>query len=105
VLRLSASSVGSASSIRRSSLGSGTPSARPTGILWEVDETKPTAKYIPRQRRTIIDPHAAMALRLLILTGARLREILGLKWEYVDMERGLLFLPDSKTGRKTIVLN
>jgi integrase len=44
-------------------------------------------------------------LRLLILTGARLREILGLKWEYVDMERGLLFLPDSKTGRKTIVLN
>jgi integrase len=28
-----------------------------------------------------------------------------LKWEYVDMERGLLFLPDSKTGRKTIVLN
>jgi integrase len=34
-----------------------------------------------------------------------LREILGLRWEYVDVERGLLFLPDSKTGQKTIVLN
>ena len=41
----------------------------------------------------------------MILTGARLREILHLKWEYVDFERGLLLLPESKTGRKTIVLN
>jgi integrase len=41
----------------------------------------------------------------LILTGARLREILHLRWEHVDLERGLLFLPDSKTGKKAIVLN
>src|SRR4029077_20125805 len=79
--------------------------AETTGILWEVDETKPTAKHIPRQRRTILDPHAATALRLLILTGARLREILHLKWEHVDVERGLLLLPDSKTGKKAIMLN
>jgi len=39
------------------------------------------------------------------LTGARLREILGLRWEYVDLERGLFLLPDSKTGRKAIILN
>lgn len=44
------------------------------------------------------------ALRLLLFTGARLREILNLRWESVDLERGMLFLPDSKTGRKTIVL-
>jgi integrase len=43
-------------------------------------------------------------LRLLILTGARLREILDLRWDHVDLQRGLLFLPDSKTGKKTIVL-
>lgn len=86
-------------------LGDAIREAETTGILWEVDVTKPTAKHIPRHRRTIIDPHAATALRLLILTGARLREILGLKWKYVDIERGLLLLPDSKTGRKTIVLN
>jgi integrase len=44
-------------------------------------------------------------LRLLLFTGARLREILHLKWENVDLERGLLFLADSKAGRKTLVLN
>jgi len=43
-------------------------------------------------------------LRLLLFTGARLREILHLKWEYYDASRGLLILPDSKTGQKTIVL-
>lgn len=45
------------------------------------------------------------ALRLLLFTGARLREILNLRWEHVDLERGLLLLPDSKTGKKTITLN
>jgi integrase len=38
-------------------------------------------------------------------TGARLREILHLRWEHVDVGRGLLLLPDSKAGRKSIVLN
>lgn len=45
-----------------------------------------------------------VALRLILFSGARLREILHLRWENVDLERGMLFLPDSKTGRKTIVL-
>lgn len=45
------------------------------------------------------------ALRLLLFTGARLSEILHLRWEHVDVERGLLLLPDSKTGRKAITLN
>ena len=38
-------------------------------------------------------------------TGCGLREILHLKWEQVDFERGLLFLPESKTGKKTVILN
>jgi integrase len=42
---------------------------------------------------------------LLIPTGARLRETLNLRWEWVDLERGLPLLPDGKTGRKCIVLN
>jgi integrase len=77
------------------------------GLPYGVDETKPKAKHAPKaeNRRTVIGPHAAAALRLLIFTGARLREILGLKWEWVDLERGLLLLPDSKTGKKAIVLN
>jgi integrase len=34
-----------------------------------------------------------------------LREILHAKWEYVDFERGFLNLPDSKIGKKAIVLS
>jgi integrase len=87
-------------------LGDAIREAETTGIPWELDEKKPTAKHVPKTvRHTCIGLHAAAALRLLILTGARLREILNLRWDYVDIERGLLLLPDSKTGRKTIVLN
>lgn len=49
--------------------------------------------------------HALAAIRLLILTGARLNEILTLKWEYVSFDQARLSLPDSKTGFKFIGLN
>ena len=41
-------------------------------------------------------------IRLLLLTGCRLNEILTLKWEHVDLENNALHLPDSKTGEKTV---
>src|SRR5690606_7939875 len=44
------------------------------------------------------DVQAVAAIRLLLLTGARAGEILGARWEHVDWERGVLRLPDSKTG-------
>ncbi len=50
-------------------------------------------------------PHAVAAIRLLVLTGCRLREILHLRWEDVDLEKRLLRLPDSKTGAKLVYLN
>jgi integrase len=53
----------------------------------------------------LTDPHAVAAIRLLILTGARVREILDAKWEHVDIERGVIFLVDSKTGRKPVYLS
>jgi integrase len=88
-------------------LGDAIREAETVGIPWQVDTTKPTAKHAPKEknRRTVIGQHPAAAIRLLILTGARLREILHLRWEHVDLERGLLSLPDSKTGKKAIVLN
>jgi integrase len=49
-------------------------------------------------------PCALAAIRLLILTGCRLSEILSLRWEWVDEEQACLRLPDSKTGAKTIPL-
>jgi integrase len=77
------------------------------GLPYEVDDQNPKSKHArkPDNRRSVLDPHAAAALRLLIFTGARLREILKLRWAWVDLERGLLLLPDSKTGKKAIVLN
>ncbi len=88
-------------------IGAALREAETVGIPWKVDEAQPNAKHLPKpeNRRTVLGPHAAAAIRLLILTGARLREILHLKWEHIDFGRGLLLLPDSKTGRKTIVLN
>jgi integrase len=88
-------------------LGVAVREAETRGLPYPVDETKPKAKHAPKEahRRTKIGPHAAAAVRLLVLTGARLREILHLKWAHVDLQRGLLLLPDSKTGKKAIVLN
>jgi len=43
-------------------------------------------------------------IRLLIFTGCRKSEILTLKWEEVDFENCCLRLPDSKTGKKVVVL-
>lgn len=51
------------------------------------------------------EPAAALlALRLLLLTGMRLGEVLTLRWENVDLEHGMLHLTDSKTGQKTVAL-
>ena len=50
-------------------------------------------------------PSVLAAIRLLIFTGARLSEILELRWDQVDFERACLRLPDSKSGAKTIHLS
>ena len=77
------------------------------GLPFYVDESRANVKHAPKfeNRQTKLDPFAAAAIRLLILTGARLREILHARWREFDIERGALFLPDSKTGRKTIYLS
>lgn len=51
-----------------------------------------------------LNPHGLAIIRLLVLTGARRREIETLHWDEVRIERGLLELRDSKTGAKTINL-
>jgi len=42
---------------------------------------------------------AAAALQLLLLTGMRRQEALEARWEHVDLESGVLFLPRTKNGR------
>ncbi|MET4241833.1 site-specific integrase [Bradyrhizobium barranii] len=62
------------------------------------------AKHAPVGQLVKMSPYATAAVRLLMLTGARLREILHLRWVEVDLDRGVLRLADSKTGKKTIYL-
>jgi integrase len=49
-------------------------------------------------------PYHPATIKLLVFTGARLSEVLGLQWDWISLERGEARLPDSKTGAKTIHL-
>ena len=51
-----------------------------------------------------ISSTAAAALRLLTLTGMRVGEVLSLQWDWIEFQRGGIFFPDSKTGRKFTAL-
>jgi integrase len=89
-------------------IGEALREAETVGTPWLLDETQPNAKHIPKKvenRRTVASPFATAALRLLLFSGCRLNEILRLKWDHVDAERGVLLLPDSKTGRREVALN
>ncbi|MCP5119429.1 MAG: integrase arm-type DNA-binding domain-containing protein, partial [bacterium] len=67
--------------------------ARLSGVLAKAERTRSENLY------------AIAALRLLMLTGCRLREILNLRWQDVDFEGQCLRLPDSKTGAKVVYLS
>ena len=49
-------------------------------------------------------PGCVRAIRLLALTGMRLGEVLGLKWDWIDFDASCIRLPGGKTGARTIPL-
>jgi integrase len=93
-------------------------------IGWRKEGTNPCRnieKYPQRRRERFLSPaelgrlgealasykgspYVAGAVKLLVFTGARLGEILGLRWEWIDFARGEARLPKSKTGAKTVHL-
>lgn len=91
-------------------LGEAIRIAETEGLPWcENELADPSkAKHRPKrpEKRTVVVPaDVAAALRLLLFTGCRKGEVLGLRWAEVDFERGMLHLADSKTGRKSVILN
>jgi len=87
-----------------SRLGDTLAEAETIGLPWQFNDEK-KAKHRPvkaENQREVISPYAIAAIRLLILTGMRCGEVLSLKWSYVDFERGVLNLPDSKTKAKKV---
>ncbi|MBV9569766.1 MAG: site-specific integrase [Alphaproteobacteria bacterium] len=85
-------------------LGAAIHEAETIGLPWEPDPNK-KVKHCQKNHRTKIDSLSAAALRLILFSGARHREILHAKRAELDRQRGFLNLARSKTGKKTIVLN
>jgi len=80
--------------------------AETEGLPWEIRATGEAAKHVPKNKqRVIYPPEVTAAIRLYLLTGCRLMEILNARWQDVDRDRGILWLPDSKTGRRPVVLS
>ena len=48
---------------------------------------------------------ARLLVELLLFTGLRPGEVLAMRWEDIDQEKGLLRLPDAKTGARTVALS
>ena len=45
------------------------------------------------------------AIRLILLLGCRRSEVLGMRWDQIDLEAGTVRLQDTKTGARTVHLN
>jgi integrase len=87
-------------------LGEALREAETKGLPWNFEKGK-KVKHRPvkaENTREIISPFVIAAIRLMMFTGCRAGEILNLRWNEVDFERGFLHLPDSKTGAKMVLL-
>lgn len=65
-----------------------------------------TAEEAARLRLAVAEsqnPQLQHIVGLLLLTGARVRELLDARWEHVDVERKAWFIPTSKTGKSRYV--
>jgi integrase len=65
-------------------------------------EGRPVLDKQGNARMAAWDLAGLLALRLLLLTGARKNEVLRLKWSEIDVEGSCLRLSDSKTGPRVI---
>ena len=71
-----------------------------------ADELARLGDVLAEAERTATEmPSVVAAVRLLVLTGCRLSEILTLEWPHVDFAGACQRLPNSKTGAKVVHLN
>jgi integrase len=82
--------------------------AETIGLPWVLNEKCAKVKHLakPEKRRTLCPRVITAAIELLAFTGCRLSEVLKLRWEYVDLQEGVLVLLETKTGKwQTVLLN
>jgi len=75
-------------------------------LILEPDQIRKLGHALDELEETYqISQSMACLIRLLMLTGCRLNEIMSAERAWVDRERSMLILPDSKTGRRRIPLS
>jgi integrase len=83
--------------------------AETVGLPWhlksDAEPSKAKHRARPENQRVVVSTFVTAAIRLLLFTGCRRSEILNLRWSEFDFECGMLHLQDSKTGKKTVMLN
>ena len=62
------------------------------------------AALVAAPSERLASAHAAAAIYLLLLTGCRRNEILGLRWDDLNFQTGEIRLPDTKTGTRMVPL-
>jgi integrase len=73
------------------------PSGRRERVM-STEEVQKLAAYLASAAAAEINPSAKGQLQWLLATGCRLSEAQRLRWQDVDLERGVWALPTSKTG-------
>ena len=78
--------------------------AKQVKLLREDNEvTRVLSKHDERKLLEAAAPHIRAIIVCALETGMRLGEILGLKWENVDLQVGLITVTKTKTGKKRII--
>jgi integrase len=68
------------------------------------DELKRLGKALDDAELAGASVYVVAAIRFMLLTGCRRNEALTLQWAWIDIDHSLAKLPDSKTGKKVLLL-
>ena len=81
------------------------PEKTKTRILTPEELKSLPVKLSEAERLNITGCEYVPLIKLMLFTGMRPGEWLNGRWEWIDFNRGLYHLPDSKTGQRTITLS
>lgn len=74
------------------------------GTILTSEQMKELGEALREMTASECSREAANVILLLLLTGCRKGEVLTLKWDFIDLEHGVICFPDTKTGQRTHTL-
>ena len=78
------------------------PEVKRTRFVAEAEYARLGAALAEAERTGVEHPTLVAFFRLAALSGCRLSEIATLRWEYIKEDRGVIHLPQTKTGEKMV---